>query len=260
MKQGWFVVLLLMLTALSCRLESDVIKERDQQAQQTYDALTTRASTPTPKGQVKCGLWGCSTVTPVPPTKAPTPGPTATSYVVLRTVVVKPHSGDWAPYFASADDAATYKPDSFEKPLGQAANGLGLMVIEEIHAGRFLKVLLSGTMELRDLGLENQELPADVFKISGETRCVEHKWRHADNASVCHGHFWSLIDGRWEVVATIPGSDLEGFSSTSESLTYVILSHQVENMAVDDRQVFRVQVMILEPVWFRCQDIATGCP
>jgi len=253
------------LAQTSCRLASDVIAEdRENRGEATYDAMQRPAATITPDENVVCDIWGCRTATPAPPTEVPTPGPTATSYLVQRTVLVEPATGDWAPYFASEDDAGTYQPGSYPDPLGVIGRGLSLSVIEEIHAGLFLKVLLVGTMELRDLGLDEEALPEDVYRLSGTTRCVNHTWGHVSPTEVCHGHFWNHIVNSatgydaWEVIATIPGDDPSGYQT--EGLTYIVLSHGVDDKAAQGRVVERVQVIILEPVWIRCQDTASGCP
>ncbi|OGY18428.1 MAG: hypothetical protein A2900_03820 [Candidatus Chisholmbacteria bacterium RIFCSPLOWO2_01_FULL_50_28] len=242
--------LLLSSVVLACRFESDVIENflRSGGAEATYQAMFTPADTPTPRGQVECDFLdvGCKTVTPSPPKEVPSPGPTATSFIVLRSVSIKPANGDWAPYFEEPDDIGDYDPGSSFSRMGVMSRGLSVSVIEEIQGGRFLKVLLSGDMELNDLDIDFAGIdPQQVYLIPGETRCVDHTWKHTEDESDCHAHFWYGTGARAQI---------------SEGMRFIITSQSVVRLTIEESILQVVQVMILDPVWIRCQDTATGCP
>jgi len=183
----------------------------------TADALALAQGTvitPTPKCS---GLFGCwPTKTPRPPTPTKTPLPTPTRVVGMRTVITRGDLKTYHDYFKDPSDS---------RKLGVISGGMQLTVVSEMHNGRYLQVLLEGSMEVNDLGFEG-DVPQSIKGYMGETSGIKHTWGHASNRELRHSHFWCGD----EVCATIP-----------DKLSYVIDSESVVNQ--------RVQVLIIQLVW-----------
>jgi len=213
----------LMIAQLACTK----LTEAREQENATATALTGQTSTadalavaqgtvitPTPKCS---GLFGCRpTRTPRPPTPTKTPLPTPTRVVGMRVVTTRGNLKIYHDYFEDPSDS---------RKLGVISGGMQLTVVSEMHNGRYLQVLLEGSMEVNDLGFEGN-VPQSIKGHMGETTCINHTWGHANSRRICHAHFWCDDD----VCATIP-----------DKLDYVIDSESVVNQ--------RVQVRIIQLVW-----------
>jgi hypothetical protein len=212
----------LAIVQLACA-RSTAVRRQERATATAAAALTATAqalvqeemATPTP--ECKRGLFtlGCG-IDPREPTPTKTPLPTPTHVVGLRTVTTRGNTKTYHDYYEDPSDS---------RKLGVISGNLQLTVVSEMHDGRYLQVLLTGTMEVNDLGFEGK-VPQNLKGYMGETSCIYHTWGHASNKRLCHAHFWRGDD----VTATIP-----------EKLDYVIDSESV----VDQR----VQVRIIQLVW-----------
>lgn len=220
------VLLLITMVQLACPTEGSIRREVRATAAaelaiaqtQTAEAqVTLGIKTPTPDCLLGIYGPGCAIeTTPRPPTATPTLPPTPTRVSGMRTVITKGGESTWHDYYQDPDDS---------RKLGVISGGQSLVVVNEMHNGRFLQVLLSGTMEVTDLGFLDT-IPDKLLGKMGETTCIDHTWGHARDKRMCHAHFWCGED----VCATIP-KDFE----------YVIDSESASER--------RVQVRLITLVW-----------
>jgi hypothetical protein len=228
-KIPFLVLLLLVLIQLACQTESrtrrqvkatfTAIAELTRTAE-AFEALPTAGSTVQPSPTKDCKIWDVLCLNPIAPELTSTPASTPTPPAFIGTVKLK-----------------NYRVDYFEEPgdtreLGTFAKDMVLPVVEVIHNGHFLRVQLSGDMELRDLGFKNEEdIPETVQGLTGETDCDDHKWHHNSRRSLCHAHFW-LENGD---VVVIP-----------KGLPYIIVSKTVSDGKVE---------VVIGYVWIRGEDV-----
>lgn len=166
------------------------------------------------------------------------PGPAVVSTPEIIGMITIRHNAGFVWYFEEVEDISDFEQDrdAYEKRarvLRLLAGGMSLPVVDEIHGGRYLQVLITCPMELHDLGLTEAVLasfdPEQHLQITGETVGEEHPWDHAPEI---HGHCWN---GTSET-ATVP-----------EGMTYLI-----ENSTLEGRLV---NVTLLPAVWIRAADV-----